>query len=75
MTSDLTILDWSNAPHDWNWAAQDEDGRWFWYGVKPILGIGGGIWRAPSRAQAYAFQASPNPLWYESLQERPSGAG
>src|SRR3546814_2958121 len=34
-------LDWTQAPSNWNWAAQDEDGRWFWYCVKPVLGIGG----------------------------------
>ncbi|WP_245150706.1 hypothetical protein [Pollutimonas harenae] len=63
--------DWSLAPPTWNWAAQDEDGRWFWYGVPPTPGIGGGVWRAPSRAQAFAVQGAPNPLWYETLQERP----
>lgn len=65
------LLDWSTAPDGWNWAAQDEDGRWFWYGVKPLPGIGGGVWRAPSRAQCLAFQGAPNPQWYDSLQVRP----
>ena len=64
-------LDWSLAPPSWNWAAQDEDGRWFWYGVPPTPGIGGGVWRAPSRAQALAGQGSPNPQWYDTLQTRP----
>ncbi|SHI22489.1 hypothetical protein SAMN04488135_11424 [Pollutimonas bauzanensis] len=71
MTGGSDSPDWSGAPEGWNWAAQDEDGRWFWYGVKPVPGIGGGVWRAPSRAQAYAGQGAPNPEWYESLRERP----
>lgn len=65
-------LNWAHAPQGWNWAAQDEDGRWFWYGVKPVPGIGGGVWRAPSRAQAFAQQGAPNALWYETLLERPA---
>jgi len=75
MHSSPQTLDWSLAPPDWNWAAQDEDGRWFWYSVKPQLGIGGGVWRAPSRAQQYAVQQAPNPFWYESLHERPRSSG
>ncbi|MCC2596601.1 hypothetical protein LKR43_09630 [Pusillimonas sp. MFBS29] len=67
-----SLPDWSQAPSGWNWAAQDEDGRWFWYGVQPSPGIGGGVWRAPSRAQVFAWQGEPNPQWYDSLQQRPS---
>ncbi|MGB6104489.1 MAG: hypothetical protein WBF88_11670 [Pusillimonas sp.] len=63
--------DWSLAPPAWNWAAQDEDGRWFWYGVRPTPGIGGGVWRAPSRAQVFAGQGRPNPQWHDTLRERP----
>ncbi|MDS1142447.1 hypothetical protein RE432_18595 [Pusillimonas sp. SM2304] len=66
------LLDWSLAPPGWQWAAQDEDGRWFWYGVQPTPGIGGGVWRAPSRAQLLAGQGEPNPQWYETLQNRPA---
>lgn len=65
--------DWSDAPPGWNWVAQDEDGRWFWYRTEPVLGIGGGIWRANSRNQCLAGQGSPNTLWYESLHTRPDG--
>lgn len=66
--------DWSAAPPDWNWTAQDEDGRWFWYRIEPVPGIGGGVWRSNSRNQQYAGQGAPNPDWLESLQQRPGGA-
>lgn len=65
------ILNWSDAPAGWDWAAQDEDGRWFWYAVAPQLGIGGGVWRAPSRAQQYAGQGQPNAAWHGTLRQRP----
>jgi len=71
MPSDDYTLDWRSAPSGWDWAAQDEDGRWFWYRVQPVLGIGGGVWRAPSRAQALAGQGPPNPLWHQTLRQRP----
>ena len=66
--------DWTLAPADWNWTAQDEDGRWFWYGAKPQLGIGGGVWRAPSTMQAFACDGAPNPDWHATLRERPPSA-
>jgi hypothetical protein len=72
MPADHTPPDWTLAPPGWHWAAQDEDGRWFWYGVKPVPGIGGGVWRAPSRAQALAAQGEPNPEWYATLMQRPT---
>ncbi|HUH41117.1 MAG TPA: hypothetical protein VL024_09635 [Castellaniella sp.] len=67
--------DWSDAPEGWDWAAQDADGRWFWYRVQPVPGIGGGVWRAHSTAQVFACDGSPNPDWFDSLRQRPaSGA-
>jgi hypothetical protein len=63
---------WAGAPTGWDWLAQDEDGRWFWYGVRPQPSLGGGVWRAPSRAQKLASQGAPNPDWAESLRSRPS---
>ncbi|PLC55276.1 hypothetical protein CR155_03470 [Pollutimonas nitritireducens] len=74
MPTPKQTLDWSLAPPGWNWAAQDEDGKWFWYSVPPQLGIGGGVWRAPSRAQQYAHQDAPNSTWYESLHKRPGSS-
>ncbi|GAB2905006.1 hypothetical protein LSG25_05750 [Paralcaligenes sp. KSB-10] len=72
MSVEINEPDWSGAPHGWNWVAQDEDGRWFWYGVKPLPSIGGGVWRAPSRAQALAWVGQPNPDWIDSLRQRPA---
>lgn len=74
MADDIFEPDWSLAPAGWDWAAQDEDGRWFWYGVQPQPSIGGGVWRAPSRAQAFACQADPNPEWYDTLRRRDTAA-
>ena len=65
-----TDPDWSRAPDNWNWAAQDEDGRWFWYSVEPSPSIGGGVWRAPSRAQVFAYATEPNPGWFDTLCQR-----
>ncbi|HWL30168.1 MAG TPA: hypothetical protein VNQ97_14805 [Burkholderiaceae bacterium] len=75
MPADHTVPDWTFAPPGWDWTAQDEDGRWFWYGVKPVPGIGGGVWRAPSRAQMLAAQGEPNPEWYATLAKRPTLQG
>lgn len=66
--------DWSLAPEGWNWAAQDADGKWYWYRTEPVLGVGGGIWRSNSRNQQFALQGDPNPDWLETLQQRPEAA-
>lgn len=71
MTTSTPPPNWSDAPDGWNWLAQDEDGRWFWYAVQPQLGVAGGIWRSPRRAQQFAVQGEPDPLWYESCRQRP----
>lgn len=62
---------WSDAPPGWNWLAQDADGRWFWYAVEPQLGLAGGVWRSPRRAQQFAGQGKPSAIWYESCSQRP----
>ncbi|MGR7949693.1 hypothetical protein ACU6HM_10525 [Alcaligenes sp. RM2] len=62
---------WDQAPVNWDWLAQDEDGQWFWYGVQPSPGIGGGVWRSPSRLQQFAARGEPNPSWMHSLYQRP----
>ncbi|WP_322998881.1 hypothetical protein [Castellaniella sp.] len=68
----LDTPDWASAPSGWNWAAQDADGRWFWYRIEPVPGIGGGVWRSNSRNQQYAGLGAPNPDWLDSLQQRPA---
>lgn len=65
---------WSQAPEGFNWLAQDADGRWFWFAVAPQMGVAGGVWRSPRRAQRFAGQGVPNPLWYESCRQRPTQA-
>ncbi|MFW8564881.1 hypothetical protein [Orrella sp. 11846] len=62
---------WNNAPEDWDWLAQDADGRWFWYAVEPIPGVGGGVWRSPRLKQEFALQGEPNEQWLETRQKRP----
>ena len=64
-------LDWTEAPPGWNWAAQDGDGKWFWYRTQPLLGPGGRVWRSNSRNQRLAGVGRPNPDWDLSLVQRP----
>lgn len=66
------LPDWRDAPEGWNWVAQDEDGRWFWYRSEPRPGIGGGVWRANSRDQQLAAVGVPPEDWIETLRERPT---
>jgi hypothetical protein len=70
MNADSTP-DWADAPEGWDWLAQDEDGWWYWYGVRPQPSLGGGVWRAPSKAQRRASCGAPNPDWAGSLRSRP----
>ena len=42
------------------------------YVTLDLPGIGGGVWRAPSRAQTFAAQGAPNPQWYATLRKRPA---
>jgi hypothetical protein len=71
MPAHVNAIDWSSAPEGWDWAAQDQDGRWFWYKVEPVPGLGGGVWRAPRQAQRLARAAPSNPDWIDTLQHRP----
>jgi len=75
MPSGPFIPAWRLAPEGWDWLAQDEDGKWYWYRVRPQPGIGGGVWRAHSSAQAFAGQGSPNIDWIDSLRHRHVPAG
>ena len=67
------VLDWAQAPPGWNWAAQDGDGRWFWYRSPPQPGFAGRVWRAHSRSQQLAGQGAPNLDWHLTLEQRPVG--
>lgn len=59
-------------PLGWDWLAQDEDGKWYWYSQRPEPSYGGGVWRAHSSKQRYASAGTANPDWLLSLQTRPS---
>lgn len=63
-------LDWAQAPQGWNWAAQDGDGRWYWYCTRPQPGFAGRVWRANSRSQQLAGQGAPNADWHLTLCQR-----
>lgn len=65
-------LDWQQAPEGFDWVAQDADGKWFWYRVRPQCGIDGGVWRSNSRHQQYAGTASADPNWWQTLEKRPT---
>ncbi|TEA78887.1 hypothetical protein [Allopusillimonas ginsengisoli] len=71
-SSNASAPNWADAPDGWDWLAQDDDGKWFWYAVEPQPGIAGGIWRSPRRKQQFALQGQPNPRWYETCQQRPA---
>lgn len=72
-TDTLWTLDWTQAPPGWNWAAQDGDGRWYWYRTQPLPGPGGQVWRSHSRNQRFAGQGAPNADWVLSICQRPPG--
>lgn len=61
---------WDLAPKGWNWCAQDQNGDWYWYYVRPEPSIGGGVWRSNSRHQRFAGHGHPNNNWHCSLQYR-----
>lgn len=66
---DRTTPKWEEAP-DWaNWVAQDEDGEWFWFEVKPKL-ASDNLWETFHRTLEAGFGRPPKaPL--TTLQERP----
>jgi hypothetical protein len=59
--------DWKDAP-DWaNWAAQDYDGRWFWFENKPIAGFN--VFMAEGRMEPVK---KVNTKWKQTTQQRPT---
>lgn len=62
---------WEHAPTGWDWLAQDQDGKWYWYAKQPTAGVDGGVWRSNSRAQKYAGQSNSNQGWLDTLCKRP----
>lgn len=61
--------DWSDAPENMNWVAQDANGQWWWYEKMPKVGacswLSGGCEIEPS------VEAKPSRQWRSSLVGRP----
>ena len=66
-------LPWREAPKWAEWAAMDEDGEWYWYDGKPLVGSVAYLWFLPgSGDRELKFTAPPFPGdWKDSLQRRP----
>lgn len=65
---------WERLPVDASWVAMDEDGRWFVYTERPLLGDE--VWVAAPGACSAALRLADwrgprAPDWRESLQQRP----
>ena len=60
---------WDDAPEWAEWLAQDEDGRWFFYGVKPTYGAG--CWGAEEELISASFFGQPQGDWRNTLERRP----
>jgi hypothetical protein len=64
-------IDWSQAP-DWaQFAAMDEDGEWYWYGLKPRTHEGADCWYGGGKSDYYKNTGCVVG-WRSSLVERPS---
>jgi hypothetical protein len=64
----------ARAPEGWNWAAQERDGTWFWFRVRPLPNTQKGEWIAPARDTQFASESEPNPNWVDTLRRR-NGTG
>jgi hypothetical protein len=65
-------LDWSSAPEWAKWWAEDEDGRHFWYAIKPVLHSD--MWKVDGTTFELAGSSSTGVDWEISLTERPAGS-
>jgi hypothetical protein len=61
--------DWKDAPEWANWLAQDSNGSWYWYQIKPVK-RGSFTWDALGR---FALAESSSSDWGSSLARRPEG--
>lgn len=63
--------DWDDEP-DWsNYRAQDQDGEWYRYEVRPKPHAIGHWWFAEDGRSEYVCRGPVNGDWLESLVERP----
>ena len=63
------IIDWPYAPKWAIAAAQDEDGRWYYYGKVPRPGFTGWLFRG--KRSRFIKLTEPNADWRETLILRP----
>ncbi len=59
---------WDDAPEWANWAAQDENGSWFWYENKPTKDLTSWFDKSNGNFCSVDF---PCNLWGDSLHQRP----
>ncbi len=64
--------DWSSAPEWARWWAEDEDGRHFWYPIKPVLHSE--MWKVDGTEFELAGSESTGVDWRNSLTKRPAGS-
>lgn len=62
-------IDWSTAPSWARYAAMDSDGNWYWYELKPKPIFG--EWVEGSDEGRIERINDINPVWTQTLQERP----
>lgn len=56
-------------PEDATWIAQDSDGAWYWYEVKPYIVTGDSWWRAKTGRSVEAYTANPPKDFTQELYE------
>lgn len=62
---------WSEAPPWAMWRAQDEDGEWWWFRLKPKQNRLGFWVTLPGSKFEQAKICGHNPNWRDTLQKRP----
>lgn len=69
--------EWNEDTPKWaNWLAQDEDGEWWWYEMKPKLRFGFKAWVETSRngkldPASGRMTSGKNEYWENTLEPRP----
>lgn len=63
--------DWKDAPRWAGWLAQDKDGQWGWYEVKPAPSPFADTWYWVAGEWEEAAIGEHNDRWNETLEPRP----
>lgn len=72
------IPSWDDAPEWAGWLAQDLNGKWHFYSVKPIIEDGAKQWSHESASEEYRHKRADdikrpeNEFWRNTLQSRPT---